>query len=322
MKAFLTGGTGFLGSRLAARLRDRGDDVVCLVRSPEKGRSLEGIGCTLVQGDLSATDAMRSGMGGCDAVFHLAADYRVGLKPEKVPSMEKSNVEGTRNVLDAAIAAGVARIVYVSTVAVFGNTRGQVVDETYEHPGGGHTSHYERTKLEAHHVAKDRIAAGAPIVIVQPGSIYGPGDASATGGIIDQASKGKLPMVSFGSMGLTMVHVDDVVDGTLAAHDKGRTGEAYVLGGEVTSMREVVDAAAQAGGKKPPKLSLPNWAIKSMVPFAPVVTKAMKLPPNMKELVSSADGVTFWAKHDKAARELGYAPRDLRAGLRETVSPR
>jgi nucleoside-diphosphate-sugar epimerase len=320
MRAFITGATGFVGGRLAERLRERGDEVVCLVRSPEKARSLEALGCSLVRGDLKDTDAIRQGMTGCDAVFHVAADYRVGLRASSHDSMTDTNVGGTTRVLDAAAATpSVKKVVYVSSLVVNGNTRGKVVDETYEHPGNGHTSHYEKTKLEAHRVAKEKAAAGVPVVIVQPGSIYGKGDTSVTGGIIDQASKGKLPMVSFADTGFTMVHIDDVVDGILAAHEKGRVGESYHLGGERVTMRQLVDAAAEAGGKKPPRINMPPILIKASVPLAPLVTKVMGLPPNLKELISTSDGVTFWGGHDKAAAELGYAPRDLKTGLRQTV---
>jgi nucleoside-diphosphate-sugar epimerase len=320
MKAFITGATGFVGGRLAERLRERGDDVVCLVRSPQKAAKLESLGCTPVAGDLRDEDAIRKGMEGCDAVFHVAADYRVGLKKTSHDSMTDTNVGGTTRVLDAAAATPtVKKVVYVSSLVVNGNTRGQVVDESYEHPGDGYTSHYEKTKLEAHRVADEKAAAGVPVVIVQPGSIYGKGDESVTGGIIRDAARGKLPMVSFADAGFTMVHVDDVVDGILAAYEKGRVGESYHLGGERVTMRQLVEAAAEAGGKKPPRINLPPVMVKMSVPIAPLVTKAMGLPPNLKELISSSDGVTFWGSHDKAAAELGYSPRDLRTGLKETV---
>ena len=320
MRAFITGATGFVGGRLAEKLRGRGDEVVCLVRSPDKAKSLEALGCTLVAGDLKDTAAIAKGMEGCDAVFHVAADYRVGLRPSSQDSMTDTNVGGTTRVLDAAAATPtVKKVVYVSSLVVNGNTRGQTVDETYEHPRDSYTSHYEKTKLEAHDVADQKAAAGVPVVIVQPGVIYGKGDSSVTGGIIDQASRGKLPMVSFGDMGITMVHVDDVVDGILAAHDKGRVGESYHLGGERVTMRQLVDAAAEAGGKKPPRINMPSILIKASVPLAPLVTKVMGLPPNLKELIASSDGVTFYGSHDKAAAELGFSPRDLRTGLEQTV---
>ena len=318
MRAFMTGATGFLGGRVVERLRGRGDEVVCLVRSPDKAGALRELGCELVEGDLTSTDVMREAMTGCDGAFHLAADYRVGVHDSVLDKMRDTNVAGTERVLDAAQAAGVPKVVYVSTMAAFGNTRGQVVDETYEHPGQGFTSKYERTKWEAHHAALEKARAGVPVVIVQPGSIYGKGDPSATGTIWTQAATGKLPAVSFSKMGLTMVHVDDVVDGILLAFEKGKVGESYALGGETTTMRGAVEAAATAAGRKPPRMNLPPAMIKSMVPFQKVVTKAMGLPPNMRELISSSDGVTFWASDAKARRELGYAPRDMASGFKQT----
>jgi nucleoside-diphosphate-sugar epimerase len=322
MRAFVTGATGFVGSRLARKLRERGDDVVCLVRNPAKAGDLEAAGCQVVQGDLSDQAAIRRALEGCDAVFHLAADYRVGVHPSQHPKMRDTNVGGTTRVLDAAIDAGIPRIVYVSTIAAFGNTHGQTVDESYRHDGGSYTSNYEQTKVEAHRIAEERIAAGAPIVIVQPGGIYGPGDHSAVGAQIEQAAAGKLPGVAFKDLGLNMVHVDDVVDGILAAHDQGKPGEAYVLGGEQTTLGEVIAKAAAAGGKKPPRMTLPTPLLKAMVPIAPLVTKAMGVGPNLRELISASDGVTYWARDAKARRELGYAPRDLDTGLRQTVSAR
>jgi dihydroflavonol-4-reductase len=319
VKAFLTGATGFVGSRVAAALRDRGDDVVCLVRNPGKVGSLRTLGCEVVQGDLSDQQRLRAAMTGADAVFHIAADYRVGMRATEHEKMYDTNVGGTTRVLDAAVEAGVPKIVYISTIAAFGNTKGTTVDETYEHPGDGFTSQYERTKVEAHRIAAARIAAGAPIVIVQPGGIYGPGDHSAVGAQIDQAAKGRLPAVAFADLGLNMVHVDDVVAGILAAHDKGRPGEAYVLGGEQTTLGEVIRKAAETGGRKPPRMKMPTGVLKAMVPIAPVVTKAMGVGPNLRELISASDGVTYWATDAKARRDLGYAPRDLDTGLRQTI---
>jgi nucleoside-diphosphate-sugar epimerase len=321
MRAFMTGATGFLGGRVAKKLRERGDEVVCLVRNPGKAGDLRGLGCELVAGDLSATDAMRDGMKGCDAVFHLAADYRIGIPKSEVPGMEDANVGGTRRVLDAAGEAGVAKVVYVSTLAAYGNTGGKVVDESYRHPGDRFGSVYERTKKEAHDLAMDRAAAGLPVVVVQPGSIYGPGDTSESGKQLQQAATGKLPAVAFGESGLTWCFVDDVADGVIAAYDKGRVGESYNLGGERTTMAEAIERAARAGGVKPPKRKMPAGVIKAMVPIAPVFTKLMKLPPNLRETISSIDGVTYWASHDKAASELGYQPRDLDEGLRQTFAP-
>ena len=320
MKAFVTGGTGFIGSRVARRLRERGDEVVALVRSPSKAAELRELGCELVEGDLSSDDAIRRGVEGCDAVFHIAAVYKVGIPDSERAAMRDANVGGTERVLDAAVDAGVARIVYVSTVGVFGNTHGQVVDETYKRNGGEWLSCYEQTKWESHQVALDRIAKGAPVVIVQPGGVYGPGDHSELGNIIDQARTGKLKLMMFPETGFNLVHVDDVTDGILLAHDKGQPGESYVLGGQIANMRELVEKVSEIAGRKPPKRDMPVAAMKALTPIGPVVGKIMGFPPNLRELIRTSDGVTYWAKDDKARRELGYAPRDMDTGLRQTLA--
>jgi dihydroflavonol-4-reductase len=320
VKAFVTGGTGFIGSRVIRRLRNRGDEVVALVRSPEKATELRELGCELVEGDLSAEQAIRDGVRGCDAVFHIAAVYKVGIPASERDAMHDANVGGTERVLDAASDAGVQRIVYVSTVAVFGNTRGEVVDETYTRNGEDFLSCYDETKWKSHQVALDRIGRGAPIVIVQPGGVYGPGDHSELGNMIDQAATGKLKMLMFPETGFNLVHVEDVADGILLAYDKGETGQSYVLGGQISKMRELVEKVSEIAGRKAPTRELPPALMKMAIPIGPLVGKALGFPPNLRELIRTSDGVTFWAKDDKARRELGYAPRDMDTGLRQTLA--
>ncbi len=320
MRAFVTGGTGFIGGRLIEKLRARGDDVVALVRTPAKAGGLQGQGCELVEGDLTSEDAIRRGVQGCDSVFHVAAVYKVGIPESEQPAMRETNVRGTERVLDAAIEAGIPRIVYVSTVGVFGNTGGKVVDEGYERPTNGFLSCYDETKYEAHQVALDRIAKGAPIVIVQPGGVYGPGDHSELGNIIDQTRSGKLKMLMFPDTGFNLVHVDDVAEGIVLAHDRGRIGDAYVLGGQLATMRGLIEKTAELSGRRAPKRELPPALMKLAIPIGPAVGKLMGFPPNLGELIRTSDGVTFWASHDKAQRELGYSPRDLDTGLRQTIA--
>ncbi len=313
----MTGGTGFIGSRVVRRLRDRGDDVVVLARRPEKAAGLD---AEIVEGDLRDADAIRRGAEGCQAVFHIAADYRVGMPKSKRESMYDSNVRGTQRVLDAAADAGVGRIVYVSTVNAFGNTNGRVVDETYRRAeSDGFVSYYDETKYRAHKLAEERAAQGAQIVIVQPGLVYGPGDHAIVGTMIQQASTGKMPAKAFPELGLNMVFVDDVADGIVLAHDKGQPGESYVLGGEITTQGEMIDKAAAIGGEKPPRMTVPPLMLKAMIPVGRFVGPAMGLPPNLGEMISAAHKVTYLAKDDKARRELGYEPRDLDTGLRETI---
>jgi nucleoside-diphosphate-sugar epimerase len=229
-------------------------------------------------------------------------------------------VRGTERVLDAAADAAVDRVVYVSTVNAFGNTNGQTVDESYRrNESDGFVSYYDETKYLAHKLAQERAAAGAPVVIVQPGLVYGPGDHAIVGQLIDQASTGKMPAKAFPELGYTAVFVDDVADGIILAHDKGKVGESYVLGGEITTQGKLIEKAAKIGGEKPPRMTVPPLVLKAMIPVGRFVGPAMGLPPNFREMISAAHNVTYLARDDKARRELGYEPRDLETGLRETI---
>jgi dihydroflavonol-4-reductase len=320
MRAFITGGTGFIGWRVVRKLRERGDEVVALVRSPARASALAELGCELVEGDLGSTEAIRRGVAGCDAVFHIAAVYKVGIPSSEREAMRDANVRGTERVLDAAIEANVSRIVYVSTIGIFGNTHGEVVDETYDRDGESFLSCYEETKYRSHEVALDRISKGAPIVIVQPGGVYGPGDHSELGNIIDQTRTGKLKMLMFPQTGFNLVYVDDVANGILLAYEKGVVGQAYVLGGELSTMGDLIRKVAELSGRKPPSREMPASLMKMAIPIGPLVGKMMGFPPNLRELIRSSDGVTYWATDAKARRELGYAPRDFDTGLRETLA--
>jgi nucleoside-diphosphate-sugar epimerase len=321
VRAFLTGGTGFIGGRVARKLRERGDEVVALVRSPDKAAELRELDCELVEGDLSSTEAISRGTQGADAVFHIGAIYKVGIPSSEREPMYDANVHGTERVLDVAIEAGVGRIVYLSTVNVFGNTHGRVVDEEHRRDEGeGFLSCYDETKYRAHQVAFDRAEKGAPIVIVQPGGVYGPGDHSEVGNMIDQTARGKLRMKAFPETGLNLVHVDDVADGILLAHDRGEVGQSYVLGGEISTMGDLVNKVADLSARKPPRLTLPPLMAKLSAPLGPIVGPAMGFPPNLREAIKATHDVTYWAKDDKARRELGYSPRDMDTGLRQTLA--
>jgi nucleoside-diphosphate-sugar epimerase len=320
MKVFITGGTGFIGGEVVRQLRARGDEVACLVRTPEKGAKLSDLGCTLVAGDLGDEAALRQGMEGCDAVVHAAAMYEVGIPAKRHPAMYEANVKGTERVMRAALEAKVPKVVHVSTVGTFGNTHRKVVDETYRHPGKEFTSYYEETKLESQRIAERYVAEeNLPCVIIQPGGVYGPGDTSQVADLLEQFFAGKLPLLPFPELGICMTHVEDIAGGILLALDKGKAGETYVLSGPVTTMRDAIETVAGLSGRKAPKRALPTGLMKAMAPFGPLVGKLMGQPPNLHELISSADRVTFWASHEKASRELGYAPRGMEEGMRQTL---
>lgn len=233
--------------------------------------------------------------------------------------MYEANVSGTGRVLDAAADAGVPRIVHVSTVNVFGNTRGEVVDETYRRPPGGYLSYYDETKVLAHRAVEQRIVKGAPIVIAMPGGTFGPGDHSEIGTMIEQTRTGMLRMRLFPEMGFNLGYVDDIAAGVVLCHDKGRLGEAYVLGGQIARMGELVDLVARLCGRKPPRVTMPEWMMRLAIPAGPLVGRLMGYPPNLREIITAAAGVTYWATDAKARTELGYDPRDLETGLRQIL---
>ena len=320
MRVFLTGATGFIGGGVARKLIERGDQVVALVRTPSSAAELADLGCEIVPGDLGDREAIHKALKGADAAIHCAAIYEVGIADNQRPTMKSANVDGTVEVLSAALAAGVSKTVYVSTCGVFGNTHGKVVDESYEHPDDGFTSCYEETKVLAHRAALDLQAAGLPLVIVQPGGVYGPKDHSALGEVLRKFAKHQLPAMLFPDLGMTLVHRDDVVDGILLALDRGKVGEAYVLGGEIQTMRGLIATEARLLGRRSPKLTIPAGFIRALNPLGRIVGPLLGTGPNLAELADSGDRVTFWATSEKAERELGYRPRDLEEGLRQTLA--
>jgi nucleoside-diphosphate-sugar epimerase len=321
MRVFLTGGTGFIGGEVARLLRGRGDEVRALVRTPAKAAALEAMGCELVAGDLSDEAALTEACRGMDAVVHGAALYEVGVPADRREAMVDANVCGTERVLGAALAAGVGKAVYVSTVAVFGNTRGHIADEGWVRPDdGSYTSVYEETKVLAHRRAHEIASRGLPLVTVQPGVVYGPGDTSAIGDLLSRFLHGKLPALPFPEMGITPVHRDDVAAGVLLALDKGVPGESYVLAGTPLRMRELLAELAAVSGRKPPRFALPTAVVRAVAPLGRFVGPPLGFPPNLREVLSSSDRVTFWASGKKATDELGWTPRPLAEGLRQLAA--
>jgi nucleoside-diphosphate-sugar epimerase len=251
-------------------------------------------------------------------VDDIAGSYEVGIPASERPVMYEANVGATQRVLDAATAAGVPRIVYISTVNVFGNTHGQVADETYRRDlSEGFLSYYDETKYLAHGAAETRIEAGAPVVIVQPGVTYGPGDHSGIGAQLKAAYDGKAPFIAFGSTGISATHVDDIAGGIVAALDRGRAGEAYILGGTNLRLAEAMRIAARLAGRRPPRISIPNGVLRLGARLAPNAGALFGVSPNLREVVSSADDVTYWGSNAKAVTELGFAPRAIEVGLRD-----
>jgi dihydroflavonol-4-reductase/farnesol dehydrogenase len=312
-RVVITGGAGFIGRRVIAALLERGDEVVALVRDPRRAAHLAELGAELVESDLSDVARLTADLHAADALIHAAGSYRVGIRKSERGAMWDANVGTTTRILDAAEAAGTSRIVYLSTANVFGNTRGAVVDETYRRDlRAGFLSWYDETKYGAHEVAEQRIRAGAPIVIVLPSQTYGPGDHSDFGAQLRLASIGRLRYLVLDDAGVGLVHVDDLASGVLAALDRGRAGESYVLSGPTTRLGEAIALAAAVNGHPPPRLRLPTGLLRAAASLGRLVGRS-----NLREMISAAAGVTYWASSAKAERELRFTARDLEVGVRD-----
>ena len=319
MKYFVTGATGFIGGRLIRQLRAAGHEVRALVRTPSKAKDLEGLGVPLYPGDVTDKESMRAGMRGSDGVFHLAAWYRIGARPSERRSAERINVQGTRNVLELMRELAIPKGVYTSTLNVFGDTEGWVGDESYRHTGPW-LSEYDRTKWVAHYeVAVPMIQAGLPLVIVQPGAVYGPGDESVIGNLLRQYLRRTLPIRPHGAA-VCWGHVDDTAHGHILAMEKGRPGESYLLAGPPHTLEEALEIAEEITGIRPPWLRPPAVVLRALAAAASVVERVIPLPQiYTAETLRLAAGATYLGSSEKAQQELGFRTRALEEGLRETL---
>ena len=319
MKYFVTGATGFIGGHLVAKLIARGDQLTCLVRNPDKATNLAQQGVTLVKGEVSDRAVMRDAMRGVDGVFHIAALYKLGL--EFKDQMVAANVEGTRNTLEAAIEVSVPKIVYTSTIGIFGNTHGRIVDETYRVDMQSLYSEYERTKWAAHYeVAVPQQQKGAPIVIVQPGGVTGPGDVSPLNMVYDFYLN-RMPIMMGPKAGVTVAHVDDIADGHILAMEKGRQGESYILAGPTITYKQMMEMWQSICGVPAPKLWLPGWTAALSAHIVSGLEKTFNLKTSLSSeaLMTQAD-YTYYSTSDKAKRELGWQPRPLEVTFKEVLN--
>jgi len=317
VRVLVTGATGFIGGRLARRLLADGHEVVALVRDPARGGELAAAGAELVQADITDPASLPPAMAGVEAAFHLAAWYKVGARDRA--RARRINVEGTRNVLLAMGEAGVAKGVYTSSIAIYSDTRGREVEEGYRFTGR-HISLYDATKAEAHwEVAVPALGEGLPLVIVQPGLVYGPGDTSAIGDLLRRYLRRKLPMVPRGPE-YCWAHVDDIVAGHLLALEKGRVGESYHLTGPRASLVEALELAERLTGVPAPRLRPGPAFFRAMSWLMQPVSWLLPLPTDLHpETLRVLAGATYLASSAKARRELGWACRGLEEGLGETL---
>jgi dihydroflavonol-4-reductase len=284
MNCFVTGASGFIGANLVRQLAGQGHGVKALVRAGSDLRGLEGVECERVEGDVSQRAPLEKAMRGCDWCFHVAASYHLWLR-DYAP-MYAANVQGTRNVLEAAMAAGCRRIVYTSTVGCIGlgnQNQAQVVptDETTPVSEAQMSNHYKRSKWQAEVVARELAAKGCPVVIVNPSAPIGPYDVkpTPTGKIVLDFLQRKMP--AYLDTGLNWVHVRDVAAGHILAAEKGRVGERYILGnadGNLT-MKQALDALEELTGIPAAKVRVPYGLALAAAYFDEAVSAVTKRPP-------------------------------------------
>jgi nucleoside-diphosphate-sugar epimerase len=315
---FVTGATGFLGAEVAKQLLSRGHQVAALARDPSKATLLAQLGAEVHAGDITKPATLRAPMHGVDGVFHIAAWYKTG-HPRAAALATAVNVTGTRHVLSAMRDLGIRKGVYTSTLAVNSDTHGIVVDESYRYTGP-HRSVYDRTKWQAHYeVAVPMMAAGLPLVIVQPGAIYGPGDTSALRAVFVAHLRRRLPLVP-ARTAFCWGHIEDMARAHVEAMEKGRAGQAYIIAGPVHTLREAVRTAAGFSGRPAPLASVPAGLLNAVAGAARFVEAVVPLPAALSsETLAILAGTTYLGASDKARRELGFAARPLHEGLRHLV---
>jgi nucleoside-diphosphate-sugar epimerase len=315
MRYFVTGATGFIGGRVARQLVEAGHTVVTLARRPEQAGELATLGIEVRKGDITEKVTLREPMGGVDGVFHIAGWYKIGLR-DRTPGW-RINVDGTRNVLETMRDLGIPKGVYTSTLAVFSDTHGRVPDETYRYTGP-HLSEYDRTKWAAHYrVAEPMMQAGLPLVIVQPGLTYGPGDTSQVHTTFVEYLRRRLPIIPR-KTAFCWSHVDDAARGHILAMEKGQTGQSYIIAGPPHTLAEALSLAERITGIPAPRLQAPPFLFSSMAAAAGLVERFATLPESYSaEGLRIIAGVTYLGSNAKARRELGFAPRPLEEGLRE-----
>ena len=319
MRALVTGATGFVGAAVARALLREGWEVRALARKGSDRRNLRALTVEVLEGDLADTGSLTRAVAGCEGLFHVAADYRLGAFDPR--ELYKTNVEGTRNILKAACEAGVRRVVYTSSVATIGiPSDGTPGSEDTPATVADMIGHYKRSKYLAEEVAREAARSGAPVVIVNPSTPVGPGDVkpTPTGQLVLDAAAGRMP--AYVDTGLNIVHVDDVAAGHLLAFQRGRTGERYILGGQDMTLREILVEIAQLVGRKPPSVRLPAAAVMPIAYVAEAVARVTGRSTRITvEGVRMARKRLFFSRA-KAVGELGYTWRAPMEAFRDAIA--
>ena len=319
MRVLVTGATGFVGAAVARRLLAAGHEVRVLVRPTSNLSNIAELPVDKCIGDLRDFASLQRALAGIESLFHVAADYRIWAPRSQ--DLLDSNVAGTANIMDAALGAGVGRIVYCSSVAaILPRTDGRIADESVQATADQMVGLYKRSKFLAEAEVTRRIAEqGLPAVIVNPSAPMGPRDVkpTPTGRIVVDAARGKIP--AYVDTGLNVVHVDDVAEGHMLAFEKGRIGERYILGGENLTLLELLTMIAEMVGRKPPRIRMPHAVT---IPIGYIAETWCRIFGG--EPIATGDAARMAKKKmyyssDKAKRELGYAPRPARDAVADSL---
>jgi dihydroflavonol-4-reductase len=303
-----------VGGALARALLARGERVRVLARDLGKASALAALGAEVVRGDILDRASLDAALAGCATLYHAAALFDFWI-PDRCLLLE-TEVAGTRNALAAARAAGVGRVVYTSTFLTIGEARGRVGDETTPHRGYFVTA-YEEAKYRAEQVALEFARGGLPVVIVNPGAVYGPGGLKPLGQALVQALNGRMPLAMRGANSL--VYIDDAARGHLLAAERGRPGERYVLAGQVLDMADVFRRACHLAGVAPPRVG-PAAAAHAVAALGEAVARLTGRPPLLARDTVRTTAHGMRADGAKAARELGLRYTPLEAGLTRAIA--
>ncbi len=307
----VTGASGFVGWHVARLLAESG----VAVRAMTRGRNpVPELKVEVVTGDLTDRASLERAVDGCGAVYHVAADYRLWA-PDPA-ELYRSNVEGTRHLLEAAGEAGVDRVVYTSTVGCIGFVEGGLGDETTPVSLGEMTGHYKRSKFLAEKVALEFAAKGLPLVVVNPTAPVGDHDfkPTPTGQTILDFLEGRMP--AYLDTGLNIVDVRDVARGHLLAAEKGRVGERYILGSENLTLRQIFEELSKISGVPAPKFEIPYGVAWLAAAVGGAVARVTGKPPRAPMEGVRMARKKMWVTHAKAERELGYRPAPAAAARR------
>jgi dihydroflavonol-4-reductase len=319
LNAFVTGATGFLGSHVARVLADQGADLRLLVRPTSNLKNLEGLKAETATGDLRDAASLSKAISGCDTVFHVAADYRLWVRDPN--EMYRSNVEGTRAILDAARKSGVRRVVYTSSVATMGFTNnGSPANEDSPVALADMIGHYKRSKFMAEQIALEAGRSGLHVVTVNPTTPIGEQDIkpTPTGRIVVDFLQRKFP--AYVETGLNLVDVRECARGHVSALERGKSGERYILGGENLTLKQILDKLGRITGLPSPKIKLPYvFAFAAGVVDEAITGRMLKREPRVTVDTVRMGKKKMFASSDKAERELGWKVVPVEDALRRAV---